>query len=480
MADAQNGRNRINRATGAGTWYPAEADALRDMVDGYLSATNPVISGPPVALIVPHAGYEYSGAVAGATYATLLGHSYRRVIVLALSHRSPLHGATVLGVDYYETPLGTIPVDVDARDHLLGSRLVSEIPAAHEAEHSLENQLPMLQRALGEFEMVGILVGVMTAAERAELAAVLSGIVDDKTLLVASSDFTHHGPSYGYTVFQEQIPEQLQALNNLAMQDIQQLDARGWNSFLERTEATICGRNAIALLLATLESQRDVRASRLAYDTSGRITGDWTNSVTYAGVAFWRPNAELTDAEQQTLLRLARNTLITFFDSSSTDADQQYESTPELLAPGAAFVSLKNGDELRGCIGHMAAVEPLYMSVARNAFWASQDPRFEFDPVTPDEVSDLSIEISVLTPLRRLYDPETVEVGKDGLMIVRGENQGVLLPHVPVEEGWDRDQYLAAACLKAGLPIDAWEDPETEIYRFSAKTFGEKDGFDAR
>ena len=468
------------RVTGAGAWFPAEPDVLGNVVDGFLTAANSVIPEPPVALVAPHAGYQFSGAVAGAAYATLLGHSYKRVIVLGLSHGTPLRGATVLGVDFYETPLGRIPVDGPARDRLLASPLVHEVPAAHQDEHSLENQLPMLQRALGDFEIVGLLVGQLTHEERSELADVLREFLDEETLLVASSDFTHHGSIYGYTVFEDSVQQRLKTLNDLAMQDIQRVDPRGWDKFLEDTKATICGRNPVGLLLAVLEPDSDIRAARLAYDTSGRQTGDWSTSVSYAGIVFWKPDPQLTTGEQRTLLRLARNTLITYFDSAAAQDDQEYESTPQLLAPGAAFVSLKSAGELRGCIGHMAAVEPLYMSVARNTFWASQDPRFQLDPVSLADLPDLSIEISILTPLRRLESPETVHVGTDGLLIVRGDNHGVLLPHVPVEEGWDGEQFLAAACLKAGLPLDAWLDPETDVYRFSAHTFGEKEGSDAR
>ena len=140
-------------------WYPADADSLRETVDGYLSASTSAVPGKPIAMIVPHAGYDYSGPVAGKTYSTLTGFEYRRVVLLGLSHRVSLRGASLLNVDAYETPLGRIPVDTAARETLLRHPAVTEQPAAHWNEHSAENQLQMLQRALGEFELVEMLVG---------------------------------------------------------------------------------------------------------------------------------------------------------------------------------------------------------------------------------------------------------------------------------------------------------------------------------
>lgn len=465
----------IRHNTGGGKWYPADSAVLQQAVDGYLSGATSVVARRPAALIAPHAGYQYAGAVAGAAYATLLGRSYKRVIVLGVSHQAYLRGASVLHVDAYETPLGRIPVDVAVRDALLRSPLVTEQAAAHELEHSIENQLPFLQRAIGDFALVAVLVGEMTEAERADLAKLLRRFSDSETLLVASSDFTHHGAAYGYTIFTDSLPERLRMLNDAAIQHILRLDPIGWDAFLRATGATICGRNAVGLLLAVLEPRTDLVASRLAYDTSGRLTGDWSISVTYDAIAFWQPDDELTAAERKLLLRLARNTLKSALDSNAEFIDGEYEMTPDLMTPGAAFVTLNHGRVLRGCVGHVAAVEPLYMSVARNAYWAAMDPRFARNPVTVDELKDLSIEISVLSALRRLPDPRDVMLGRDGLMVVRGQHQGVLLPTVPVREGWDKEQFLAAACVKAGLPPDAWKDPHTDIFRFSARVFGEEE-----
>jgi len=467
----------VHACAGAGRWFPAGADELGRLVDSYLAGPKPDLAKPPIALIVPHAGYQFSGPVAGKAYATLKGRAYGRVIILALSHQMYLRGASVLRVGAYATPLGSIPVDTEARDALLKCPVVSEQAAAHKTEHSGENQLPMLQRAIGSFKMVEVLVGDMTPEQRAALADAIRPLVTDGTLLVVSSDFTHYGPNYGYLPFRERVPDNLKLLNDLALQKILQVDVPGWDAYFAQTGDTICGRAGIGLLLKILEPWEDARGTRVAYDTSGQITGDWTNSVTYAAIAFWREAEGLSPAEQATLLRLARDTVTGFLKTGqppATDA-AKYELTPVLKAPGAAFVTLKNAGQLRGCIGHLIAIGPLYQSVIENACHACRDPRFTDNPITEKEAPALSIEISVLAPMRRILDPQKVVVGRDGLVMERGRMRGLLLPQVPAEQGWNLEQFLDGTCRKAGLPPGAWKDPQTTLYKFSAQVFGEKE-----
>lgn len=468
---------RVKPCSGAGTWFPADPAELRNMVDRFLTVEVPVIPEAPVALIVPHAGYPYSGETAGHAYATLKGYTYRRVILLGLSHRVPLNGASVLNVDAWETPLGQIPVDGEARDTLLKRGFVSENAAAHAEEHSTENQLPMLQRALGDFHLVEVLVGELTEGQQSRLADAIRDLVDDETLLVVSTDFTHFGASFMYRPFDENIPDNLKTLNDLAVQQILEVDLPGWEAHLDQTHDTICGQNAVGLLLEILQPWEDARGLRVAYDTSGNRTGDWSTSVTYASVVFWRESTGLTGEEQEILLTIARDSATTWLrDGEILKIDEHdYTLTPRLRAPGAAFVTLHNDSELRGCIGHVVAMMPLYESVARNAVQATQDPRFYDNPVTAGEIPGISLEISVLSPMRRLLEPRDVEVGRDGLVMIHGQNQGLLLPQIPVEQGWNRNEFLAHTCLKAGLSPDAWKDSTTEVYHFSAQVFGEED-----
>jgi len=468
---------KVHPCAGADRWFPGDGERLGRLVDAYLAGMTMPMAKPPVALIAPHAGYQFSGSVAGKGYATLKGRSYKRVILFGLSHRVALRGASVLRVDAYETPLGRIPVDIEARDAILKCSAVTEQPEAHATEHSVENQLPMLQRAIKDFKMVEVLVSEITPAQRKALADAIRPLVTDGTLMVASSDFTHYGPNYGYRPeFGDRVREGLLMLNDMAMAKISQIDPAGWDAMLEQTHDTICGRAGIGLMLKIVEPWDDIRAARVAYDTSGQITGDWTNSVTYAAVVFWRAGDGLTKAEQATLLRLARDTVTQFLKTGQRpEADPaKYELAPALKAQGAAFVTLKNAGELRGCIGHVMAVAPLHESVTENACHACRDPRFTDNRITEKEAPALSIEISVLSPIRRLTDLESIQIGRDGLVMKRGQRSGIFLPQVPIEQNWNRQQYLENLCRKAGLPVDALKDPQTEFYRFTAQVFGEE------
>lgn len=473
---AAGATGKTHPCAGAGRWFPDDAERLARLVDAYVGVEPPSLGGPPVALIVPHAGYQYSGSVAGKAFAALKGHTYRRVILIGISHQMPIRGASVLRVDAYETPLGSIPVDIEARDAILACPVVTEQPAAHRTEHSVENQLPLLQRVAKDFKMVEVLVGDLTAAQRTDLADAVRPLVTDGTLLVVSSDFTHYGTNYGYVPFRDNVPKNLEMLNGMAVHRIVQIDLPGWEKNLVDTRDTICGRYAIGLLLKIVEPWEDIRAARVAFDMSGRQTGDWQNSVTYASIAMWRGGQGLTAAEQRTLLALARDTVTQFLKTGNRpDADpKKHDLTAALKADGAAFVTLKNAGRLRGCIGHIMAVGPLYQSIVENACQACKDFRFVDNPITSAEVPALEIEISVLTPTRRLHDLEKIVIGRDGLIMARGRNRGVFLPQVPVEQKWDRTQYLTHLCGKAGLPPDAWKDPATELYQFSAQVFHEE------
>ncbi|HUX00164.1 MAG: AmmeMemoRadiSam system protein B [Phycisphaerae bacterium] len=471
---------RVHACTGAGQWFPADAKDLRQTVDGFLAGGGAPTPQPPVALIAPHAGYPYAGAVTGKGYAALKGRTYKRVILLGPSHQAAVRGASVLRVDAYETPLGRILVDAAARDALLRCAVVREQPAAHAGEWSVENQLPFLQVALGDFAMVEVLVGVMTPTERATLARVVRNLANAETLLVVSTDFCHYGPRFNYVPFTDRVPERLAELNDRAVAAIRALDAKGWDRFIKETGDTVCGRAAVGLLLEVLQPWGDVESRRVAYDTSGRVTGDWENSVTYASVVFWRTGEEeyLKRAEKKTLLRVARDVLKEFVEAHKMTLDEpRYDLTETLKKHGAAFVTLKNHGRLRGCIGTFVAQAPLYRAIAQMTCAAARDFRFRDNPVTSAELADIDIEISVLTPLEKVRDPlKEIELGRHGIYIEGQGTSGCFLPQVATETGWSLEEFLShCAADKAGLAPDAWKKPGVTVYRFEAHVFGEKE-----
>jgi len=461
----------------AGSWYPGHQEKLAQTVDELIDqASPPPLDGNPIAVIAPHAGYRFSAPVAAAGYSYLRDRSYQRVIIMALSHRyaGTYHGVEVpRELTAYQTPLGEVPIDRQVCDDLLERKTFLSKPGMDRGEHSLELQLPFLQRTIGEFRLVPLLVGQMTESEYAAAAEAIRPWVDAQTLLVASSDFTHYGPRFDYLPFRKDVPDKLRELADQAAEPIEQCDFDGFLEYLAKTEDTICGRNPIALMLRILSMEGGARAVRAAFDTSGNLTGDWDNSVTYQAFVFTRRPGTLGTQEREQLLRLARQTVTAQLQGDPLPEVDAGQLPGALQENGACFVTLENRGQLRGCIGHMVAHEPLYQSVKHNAVAACADRRFVGNPVTAQELDQLHIEISYLTPMKRVEDPGKIIVGRHGLMIVLGRNRGVLLPQVPARYGWTRENFLAQTCRKAGLPADAWKRPDAELYSFEAEVFGE-------
>jgi AmmeMemoRadiSam system protein B/AmmeMemoRadiSam system protein A len=472
----------VRRAVLAGTWYPGEPDALRADVTRRLAAAAEVVKAPQGrvrALVAPHAGYRYSGDTAALAYATIRNGGYRRVVVIAPSHRVAFDGVAVPPVTHFTTPLGWITLDVAARDRLAETPGFVARLDAHAREHSLEIHLPFLQVALGEFTLVPLVVGRLTPEAAARAADAIRPLLDETTLLVASSDFTHHGPRFGYRPFREDVEKNLRKLDLSLVDRILAKDRDGFWKIIRETKATVCGRQPIGLLMRLLPEGAAGR--NLGYTTSGALTGDWTNTVSYVSIAFATPleSPGLSDAERKTLLRLARRTLEMRFAEKDRPTLGDAEWTPRLREKRGVFVTLHIGKRLRGCIGYITGRKPLAEAVIDNALNAAfRDPRFP--ALTGAELSRVHIEISVMTPLRTISDPlREVEVGRHGITLEKVVNgrmhRGVFLPQVPVEQGWDLAAYLKNICYKARLrDPEAWKD--ATIKTFEAQVFGEPEG----
>ncbi|MFQ5590666.1 MAG: AmmeMemoRadiSam system protein B [Phycisphaerae bacterium] len=476
-ADGENSNKTVRPPQFAASWYPGDAGALAKEVDDLLArASAPAFSCKPTAIISPHAGYRFSAATAAAGYRYLKGHEYSRVIVLAFSHRGTGRYAGVdvpESITAYATPLGEVPVDRAVCDQLLRHPLFTSHPGVDRGEHSLELQLPFLQRALGHFTLVPLYVGRVTDSICAAAANALLPVLDEKTLLVASSDFTHFGPRYNYTPFSDDVANRIRTLADEAAAVIERCDYDGFREHLRRTGDTICGRSPVSLLLRVLSMRGRQQGVRAGFDTSGRITDDWTNSVTYQSFVFSSRPGTLADRDRAQLLQLARGTVTAYVTGEAVPAVVSDNLSEALRADGACFVTLENHGRLRGCIGNMLADRPLYNAVIQNAVSACRDQRFRNDPVTTPELDQLNIEISYLTPLQRVENSKDIVVGRHGLLIAVGQHRGVLLPQVAARRAWTRDEFLAHTCRKAGLPPEAWKEPTAEIYSFEAEVFGE-------
>ncbi len=478
----------------AGGFYPAEADALRSMVDGLL-AKAPEGPRAPRAIIVPHAGYVFSGAVAAEAFRGWKGVHARRLILLGPSHHMGFEGAALPAEDVtgFATPLGVLPLDRGAVARLRRASGFDGPPEAHQPEHSLEVELPFVQRTLGKVPIVPILVGPRTSREQArDLARALAPLLGPDTLVVASSDFTHHGASYGYQPFpREGLGERLVRLGRATAGRAAAVDPLGFWEQVEVSGDTVCGRHPVEVLLQLLAHTFEGTGTVLHVTTSGNVSGEWSRCVTYAAVAYegswgpWRDDpappklGRLSGGEKRALLELARATLETHTahgpELAGWFAGHRIEGN--LVAIAGAFVTLKHrgrpeAEALRACMGSIVGVRPLAEQVIRSAVMAAHDPRFP--ELEAGELPGLVLEISVLSPLHRVPGPEAIRLGTHGVVLRKGRHGAVYLPQVATETGWDLETFLSHLAVKAGLPPDGWRHG-ARFEVFTAQVFSEED-----
>ena len=440
----------------AGSFYPAEPEVLAAQVDALLA--NPrTCHGVPKALIAPHAGYVYSGPIAGTAYASLTPARgrIRRVVLLGPSHRVPFRGLAVPTVESFESPLGPVRLDRAAIDSILGLAEVAARDDAHAQEHSLEVHLPFLQRTLGEFTLVPIVVGdaAPEAVDRA-LEALWGG---PETLIAVSSDLSHYHP-YG----------EAQNLDRRAGQAIEAL--RG--DLLEDAQA--CGNRPIRGLLRRARAL-DLRATALDVRNSGDTKGDKSRVVGYGAYAFeYAEEARLSAANREALLKAAAQSVANGVRTGRPAQVRVGSFAPQLDALRASFVTLEIDGRLRGCIGSTQPHRPLIEDVVDNAFKSAfSDPRFPKLGAT--ELNSLGLGISILsTPRPIAFDSEdklraALRPDRDGMILTEGKRRGLFLPQV-----WkslpDAGDFLARLKQKAGLAPDHWSN-EMRAFRFTAETF---------
>ena len=475
--DVPSPPEKIREPVLAGTWYPAAADELRQMIEGFLRRVPPTdVPRRLTAIISPHAGYVYSGQVAAHAYKLLEKQQIPTVIVLAPSHHARFTGVSVYDRGGFRTPLGVVPLDQDLIAALeKRDQRIRFLPEAHAREHAVEIQLPFLQVVVPGFKLVPLVMGEQDLETCRWLAAALADCIKDKpVLLVASSDLSHFHSS-----------EEAKRLDQVVLDRVTAFDPEGLLRNLENGQCEACGGGPMAATMLAAQRLGATKSRVLDAANSGNATGDRSRVVGYMAAAFWsdaggsgtaRPSEPSKvgvdlglNAEEKALLhRIARD---------SIEAKLLGKKAPNLdhLPAGlkenrGAFVTLKKHGELRGCIGRLAADRPLGEVVAEMALAAAfQDPRF--NPLRADESKDLEIEISVLTPFKRITSVDEIQVGKHGLLMRRGASSGLLLPQVATDYGWDRTTFLEHTCQKAGLPKDGWKDKATEIYTFSADVF---------
>ncbi|NJD91125.1 MAG: AmmeMemoRadiSam system protein B [Geobacter sp.] len=440
----------------AGAFYPDDPKKLAAEVDGYLAkADAEPEEGRLLTLIAPHAGYVYSGSVAGHSYARLKGQAISTVILIGPSHYASFKGAVIYPGSGMRTPLGVVRVNESLASSLASDRDGVKLAAdPFSREHSLEVQLPFLQRVLKDFTVVPILVGGMTRESHRHLADRLATLLkqDAQALIVISTDLSHYHDAKTAGIKDRKV---LDAVERLSAGDLERLLTSG--------EGEACGGGPVLYGMAAARGAGATEARIYHYADSSAASGDRKRVVGYGAAGFYaRP---LTAASRSEILKLARETV--FARVSGKPLPEWHGEDKRLKADGAVFVTLKekNG-RLRGCIGSIQAHTALHDSISQNAVAAAtRDPRFR--PVSPEELPGLDVEVTVLSPMEPVASSNEIEVGKHGVYLEASGRSSVFLPQVPVEQGWDLETYLKELAMKAGLAADAWKSGR--LYRFTAE-----------
>jgi AmmeMemoRadiSam system protein B/AmmeMemoRadiSam system protein A len=468
-------KEELRRPAVAGSFYPGDAKTLSRQVRDYLSrASKGEAAGEIIALISPHAGYMYSGLVAAHAFKMVEGMKFDAVVVVAPSHRVAFQGVSVYDRGGYETPLGILPVDQDLCRKLMADRdLFRFVPQAHSQEHSLEVQLPFIQEAVGNLPLVPMIIMDQSYPTCERLGnAIARAVKGKKVLLVASTDLSH------YHRYDEAVQ-----MDKVILDDIRLLDAAKLSRDLASGKGEACGGGPVMAVMVAAKELGANRSQILKYLNSGDVTGDHSGVVGYAAAVFFRNSSPgeketdrkkagislgLTGEEKKILLQVAQSSIERQLKGEKPSRIEI--SGEHLKERRGAFVSLHKHGQLRGCIGTIHPNKPLHQVVEEMAAAAAfEDSRF--DPLTAHELKDLTLEISVLTPLQRVKDIKEIEVGLHGLYIKKGFYSGLLLPQVATDYRWNRQTFLEETCRKAGLPRDAWKEKGTEIYLFSADIF---------
>ncbi|HWC97535.1 MAG TPA: AmmeMemoRadiSam system protein B [Candidatus Sulfopaludibacter sp.] len=455
-----------------GSWYPESAKELEALLEEKYAISRERTGEflwPGLGFVTPHAGPAYSGTVAAAVYRTLRQQGAERIVLLGFPHHGLLRGVAAPAVDAIATPLGDVGIDRSfARDF-------RTVPESRVCDHSFEIQLPFLQKSLPAARITPLYVGHLSVEERMAAAALLAEAWRPGTVFVASSDFTHYGREFRHVPFavDRHIADRLRDLDFEYIEAAGSLSAERFLEALERRGGNVCGAGPIGLLLETLRQLRpdDVYPSTLDYQTSGEITGDYQHSVSYAALGFHTAGQlRLGSEDREVLLDCAWESLRKLREEGETRGAACRGGSPALDATRGLFVSLHRGEELLGCLGNLAGRDRLAEEIAHlTVSAATEDPRFR---PAASGAGPIDVEISLMTPLRRIFSAAEFSVGRHGAYLSLDRRSGLLLPQVAEGRDWSAEQFLHALERKSGLWKDAWRDPKAKLYVFEAQIFG--------
>ena len=464
----------------AGSFYPSDPVELRKMLKRYFSKAPATGSdGNVLAIISPHAGYVYSGEVAAAAFSQLDAEKdYKTIFILGSSHRNSFPGASVYSIGNYITPLGTVATELEIAQKLeKENKVLAYDPHYHKSEHSIEVQIPFLQYFLKKnFKIVPILLGTQDMKTCEQIAKALKPYFLPENLFVISTDFSHYPAYKDAFVTDHQIADAIVTNHPEKFLDAVESCTK---MKVENLATGCCSWPSVLTLMYLTETMSGVSYKKILYRNSGDSEyGEKDRVVGYFAMSVEQGKANtmaLTDSEKLKLLQIARNTIDIYLIENRIP-EVEISSLPTGLKNNAgAFVTLKKAGELRGCIGHFEADNPIYKIVQQMAV-ASATQDYRFSKVTPNELKSIDIEISMLSPMQKISTVNNIRLGIDGIYIKKGSRSGTFLPQVATETGWTVEEFLGHCSRdKAGIGWDGWKDKDAEIFVYQAFVFGEKE-----
>lgn len=478
----------VRESAFAGKFYPESAARLKLAIEKYLQDAVPAKGINPMAIIVPHAGYIYSGQICADGFRQAADHPYEVIVVLGTKHtNSDLQKISLYPGDGFRTPLGTAKVEkniisalkkADPADCTLDESL-------HESEHSVEVMVPFIQVVFPKAKIVPIVVGSEDMETCLRFGQALARVLKNKrALIVASSDLSHYPAAKDATLVDRETLAAVAGLDPAAFRATVQAH-RDRN--IPNLYTSACGEAPIMAAMAAAKSLGVKGGAVISYANSGDTSiGEPSRVVGYGAVVFTAErmgkemsasdqsnpaaaSADLLPADKKALLAFARESISRLLLTDTVPLARGFNAA--LQQPRGAFVTLKKKGELRGCIGRMMGDEPLGKTVGMMAIQAAVNDR-RFNPLTADELKDIEIEISVLTPMKRVPGVADIVVGRDGVLLSKEGRSAVFLPQVATEQGWNRDEMLDHLCLKAGLAAGSWKKG-AQFSTFQAIVFSE-------
>ncbi|MFP4663760.1 MAG: AmmeMemoRadiSam system protein B [Bacteroidales bacterium] len=470
--------DNTRKSTFAGQFYPDNPNELNRLIEGYFSSAKEkrAKNKEARAVIAPHAGYIFSGQTAADAVIQLNPDKIKRVFILGSAHHHSFKGVSVFNGDYYETPLGKIKIAEAAKTLTDEYDFIDYIPLAHNEEHCIEVEVPLLQKHLNNAEIVPVLIGSYTEKITEQLAEALKPYRDDEnTAFVVSSDFSHY-PDYDAAKNTDH--ETAKAIASGKPEQLISLMEKHKKADIPALATDLCGWTSVLTIMRVFEDYPTDWEIISMTNSGDSSYGEHDRVVGYVALAAFESEKkknefDLTSKEKDFLLRLARKAIEQKFYPHKIDLPESKDVPENLHTPCGAFVTLHKNGKLRGCVGRLGESEPLFEVVKSMAVSAAfHDHRFP--PLVQKELQEISIEISVLTPLVPMNDISELEPGKHGVYIKKGFASGTFLPQVATDTGWSKEEFLGhCAQDKAGIGWDGWKD--ADVYLYKALVFSENE-----